>query len=284
MTNILQALTNIAKNPITDLLTYYKGSNRANNMGDALETYVKDVFCNSLTKNDREKDNLYSQNFSYLGNTNNPPDIIVKDGDAIEVKKIENVGSALALNSSYPKNKLFSDDSRIKEACKKCDGGKWLHKDMIYVVGFAPKGKRKLKALWFVYGDCYAADKEVYKGLVGKISKGVQSIEDIDFVETNELAKIKKVDPLGITDLRVCGMWHIENPVKVFQDFTSIDLDNEFTVNAILLANKYDSFPDKDKKTIESLSGDNLTVTDIKIKSPDNPAKLLEAKLIKFTN
>ena len=87
MTNLLIALTRIIENPTTDLISFYKGSNRANNMGEALETYVKDAFCNSLNKENQEKDLLYSQNFSYLGNQNNPPDIIIKNGDAIESKK-----------------------------------------------------------------------------------------------------------------------------------------------------------------------------------------------------
>jgi len=99
MTNLIIALANIVENPIVDLLSFYKGSNRANSMGDALETYIKDIFCNSLSLNNSEKDKLYSQNFSYLGNQNNPPDIIIKNGDAIEVKKIESLSSAIALNS-----------------------------------------------------------------------------------------------------------------------------------------------------------------------------------------
>ena len=282
MTNILQALKNIVENPVTDLLVYYKGSNRANNMGDALETYIKDIFCNSLVKDNQKKDVLYSENFSYIGNTNNPPDIIIKDSDAIEVKKIESPKSALALNSSYPKNKLFSDDSRITDRCRSCDGGSWSQKDIIYAVGFAPKGLKKLKALWFVYGDCYAADRSVYKRISDKISRGVQEIQDIEFVETNELAKIKKVDPLGITDLRVRGMWHIENPIKVFQDFTSIENNNELTINTIMLKEKYDSFPAADRRTLENLSERGLSIENIQIKSPNNPAELLNAKLIKF--
>lgn len=284
MTNILKALMNVTKNPVTDLITHYRGSNRANNMGDALETYVKDIFCDSLEKNNIEKDRLYNQNFSYSGNTNNPPDIILKDGDAIEVKKIENMGSALALNSSYPKNKLFADDSRIKDNCRKCDNGTWLKKDIVYIVGVAPKGTKKLKALWFVYGDCYAANREIYKGLADRISKGIQEIENIEFTNTKELAKIKKVDPLGITDLRVRGMWHIENPIKVFEDFTTVDIEDNFTVNAIMLAEKYNSFPDRDRQKIESSLVNNFTIQDIKIKSPNNPAILLETKLIKFIN
>ena len=33
----------------------------------------------------------YSEVFSYLGNTSNPPDMIIKDGDAIEVKKLKDL-------------------------------------------------------------------------------------------------------------------------------------------------------------------------------------------------
>ena len=87
-TNLLIAITNLVKNPITELMSHYRAANRANSMGDALELYIKDLFCNSLNENDiNEKNEIYSEYFSYLGNQNNPPDMIIKQGDAIEVKK-----------------------------------------------------------------------------------------------------------------------------------------------------------------------------------------------------
>ena len=132
MTNLLKAIANIVENPIMDLVSFYKGSNRANSMGDALETYVKDIFCDCVNKDNQEKDKLYSQNFSYLGNQNNPPDIIVKNGDAIEVKKIESLSSAIALNSSYPKNKLYADDSRITDNCRNCEANIWEQKEGLH--------------------------------------------------------------------------------------------------------------------------------------------------------
>ena len=98
MTNILVAIKNIIENPVNELVEYYRGTNRANNMGDALEKYVKDAFCgidNSILDSDRDK--KYSQYFSYLGNSNNPPDLILKNGDAVEVKKNESLNSAIAL-------------------------------------------------------------------------------------------------------------------------------------------------------------------------------------------
>lgn len=67
-----------------------------------------------------------------------------------------------------------------------------------------------------VYGDDYCADRSVYERVRNTISLGVKNIPDIEFTPTNELAKVKKIDPLGITDLRVRGMWSIASPFKVF--------------------------------------------------------------------
>ena len=78
-------------------------------------------------------------------------------------------------------------------------------------------------------------------------------------------------------------MWHIENPIKVFDYAAEINRNNGLTVNAIILREKYDSFPMADRKILENISDNNFDISDIKIKSPNNPAKLLDAKLIKFT-
>lgn len=278
-TNLLIAISNLVKNTITDLTSHYRATNRANSMGDALEFYIKDLFCNSLDIDNTEKKNeIYSKYFSYIGNQNNPPDIIIKNGDAIEVKKIESLRSGIALNSSYPKDKLFSDSPMITTACRNCEG--WREKDLIYIVGVSKDNK--LKALWLVYGNCYSANKEVYERIRDKISKGVNELQDVEFAETNELGRVNRVDPLGITYLRIRGMWGIENPIKVFNYVAPKNQDSEFFVNAILLKEKYLSFPEKDRVNLENLINDNFSIEDIKIKSPNNPAKLLEAKLLSF--
>lgn len=82
-----------------------KGSNRINNAGNGLEEYVKDLFSNTFNHNSDERLIKQSEVFSYLGNAKNPPDAMLRDGDAIEVKKIES-DSPLQLNSSYPKHKF----------------------------------------------------------------------------------------------------------------------------------------------------------------------------------
>ena len=278
-TNLLIAIANLVKNPITNLVSYYRAANRANSMGDALEFYIKDLFCDSLNENNLEKKNeIYSKYFSYIGNQNNPPDIIIKQGDAIEVKKIESLRSGIALNSSYPKDKLYSDSPMITTACRSCED--WREKDLVYVVGVSKDDK--LKALWLVYGNCYSASKEVYERVRDKISKGVNELQDVEFSETNELGRVNRVDPLGITYLRIRGMWGIENPIKVFNYVVPTEQTSEFFVNAILLKEKYLSFPERDRKNLESLVSDKFLIKDIKIKSPNNPAILMDAILLSY--
>lgn len=277
-TNLLVALKNIVENPITNLVSFYSSRNRMNSVGEALELYVKDVFCNSINEDDISKKNeIFSEYFSYIGNQNNPPDIIIKEGDAIEVKKLETINSALALNSSYPKDKLYSDSPMITRECRECEN--WREKDIIYIVGVTKENK--LKSLWFVYGDCYAANKDIYERIRNKISSGLRELQDIELAETNELGRVNKVDPLGITYLRIRGMWHIENPNKVF-NYVADSNSSDFVVNALVLEDKYNSFPASDRKNIEHINKDGFSITKVKIKSPNNPAKLLDARLITF--
>jgi hypothetical protein len=279
-TNILKALNNISKLESFKLKEIYSGQNRINNVGTALEYFVRDVFCSSIeTVGLDAKDRKHSESLSYLGNQNNPPDFIVKNGDAVEVKKIEGLVGSIALNSSYPKSKLNSDDVRILQSCRDCDGGNWSKKDIIYTVGSVLESK--IKTLWFVYGDCYAADREVYERTFKIISEKVHEINHLEFTpETNEIAGVRKVDPLGITYLRVRGMWGIDTPHKVFGSLTGFSKKSVFSAFALILNEKYNSMPKQDKDDIESNS--NIQIKSVEIKSPNNPAKLLEAKLISF--
>ncbi len=282
MTNILVAITNLVKNPDTNVVSRYRSVNRVNSMGDALEFYVKDLLCDSLREEDLvKKDEIYAKHFSYLGNQNNPPDFIIKDGDAIEVKKIENFSSGLALNSSPPKDRLRFGDEKLQNACRNCEDKQWKEKDIFYVVGNVNKGM--LRSLFFVHGTCYAANHEVYERVHSPIKREVSSIlKSLGFEgsTTVEVGRVKKVDPLGITAFRIRGMWEIQNPVKVFEYVAPVDSRAELSVNALMRKEKYLSFPEKDRKNLEELIGNKLCIKDVKIKDPNNPAKLLEAKLI----
>lgn len=103
MTNILDAIVNIVNHPIISIRNHYTGRNRANNIGEALETFIKDAFAGTITEIDEQRKlQKYTEVFSWLGNQNHPPDIMIRGGDAIEVKKTQSANSDLALNSSYP--------------------------------------------------------------------------------------------------------------------------------------------------------------------------------------
>ncbi len=275
--NLLSFITKIAKNKeLIKLESHYIGKNRANNMGDALECFIKDGLSDSLDiKDEEERLKRYNTAFSYLGNSNNPPDLIIKKSDAVEIKKVETMGAALALNSSYPKKKLFSNSNMITQACRDCEA--WDEKDMLYIVGHV--AKNELHSLWLVYGDCFCASKETYERIKNKISKGITEIQNVEFTETNELGKVKKVDPLGITDLRIRGMWHIENPYKIFSYLNIFDEKSKFQAICIMTKTKYNSFPLSERKIIET-NTDNIVISEKKIKDPENPANLIDVVVI----
>lgn len=279
--NILKAIINLVQTPTYELKEFYNNHNRANNMGDALEEYIKDVFAGTYSiKDEQQRLEQISETFSYLGNNANPPDAMLKNGDAIEVKKIQNSNASLALNSSYPKHKLFSDSAMISNNCR--DAEEWNEKDIIYAVGVVDENK--LINLSFVYGLDYCASEETYTKIKSKIKDGVEAIPGVEFSETRELGRVNKVDPLGITYLRVRGMWGIENPWTVFKYVYERELNKEFNFFAIINEEKYVDFSREERKEFEDfVNNSELNMTKVKIKNPDNPAILNVAYLITYS-
>ena len=72
-------------------------------------------------------------------------------------------------------------------------------------------------------------------------------------------------------------MWTIQNPLRVYKELFNLNGDN-FQLFAIMRKIKYESFPKEDKDSIEKEAG--ISINDVKIQDPDNPAKQIEAKLI----
>lgn len=276
MTNILEAIVNIANQPISQLKSHYLGRNRVNNIGEALETFIKDAFANCIqTENETEKLQKYSEVFSWLGNQNNPPDIMIKGGDAIEVKKTQLANSDLALNSSYPKSSVKADSNMIVQACKLCED--WTEKDLIYCVGHTTD--EQLKSLWLVYGTIYAAQSETYEIIKRKITEGINEIPNVELAPTNELGRVNRVDPLGITNLRIRGMWQIQNPRKVFHYLHTTSAENDFELVAIIPLSKYESFPKESREKVEKFA---LNIKKVQVKNPNNPANLVDCVLITY--
>ena len=275
--NIIDAIYNLVNNPVVQLVEHYNTRNRANNAGDALEEYIKDLFSNSFNMTETEKLVKWNEVFSYLGNDRNPPDAMLRGGDAIEVKKIESDNSALALNSSYPKHTLRADSRMISTACRNAE--KWTEKDMIYAVGVVRNNR--LKHLCFLYGLDYCASDECYSRIKQTIKAGVESIAGVGFSETNELGRINCVDPLGVTYLRVRGMWGIDNPWNVFSYVYQRDLNKKFDFMCIINEKKWNTF--ENTELLSQITDPQFLIKDIRIKHPDNPANLINAKLITYS-
>ncbi len=278
MTNILEAICNIVNQKDFQIKEFYSGTNRANNMGEALENYIKDAFAGTFyTEKELDRMVVFNQKFSWLGSKNNPPDIMIKGGDAIEVKKIQGTGTSLALNSSYPKADLRHTSPMITKECKLCEN--WDIKDMIYCVGNV--SNTNLKSLWLVYGSIYAAKHETYQRIKTTISDGIKTIPNVVFSETKELGRVNQVDPLGITNLRIRGMWQIEHPKKVYS-YLHKSNNSDFELICIIPNKKYDSFPKESQLKLESIKEQGFSIEESKVKDPNNPAKLIDCKLIKF--
>ena len=274
MSNLLEAIVRIHNLKDLEIEEFYKSRIRANNMGEALEKFITDAFADTFNlKNDEQRNIKYSEIFSYIANQNNPPYAIIKRGDAIEIKKVESKNpKSIPLNSSYPKDKLYADSPMITEECRKCEKG-WKEKDIIYTVGIIRE--KYLQALCFVYGEDYAASPDTYERIKNAIKNGISEIPNIKFAETTELSRVNRVDPLGITYLRVRGMWGIDIPFEVFKYVT-----NGKKFFAIINEKKYNSFPKQSIELIEKTKG--IVITNHKIKNPNNPAKLKDVKLISF--
>lgn len=278
MTNLLEAIHNISKLSSFEIKTLYSGRNRANTVGEALEKFIKDAFADTLENND-EIDVLqkYNEVFSWLGNQNHPPDIMIKGGDAIEVKKTQTASSDLALNSSYPKSNIQASSNFITNDCRTCEN--WTEKDLIYSVGHT--SDEKLHSLWFVYGDIYCAKHETYQVIKQKISEGINEIPNVELAPTNELGRVNRVDPQGITNLRIRGMWQIQNPRKVFNYLHTPNREVDFELIAILSTEKYNSFPAESKVKIENST--HILIENSQVKNPNNPAQLIDVKVIKWS-
>ena len=276
MKNIIDAIVTLVERNNFNLMDSTVSNNRINSRGDALENYIKNLFANAFELSETERLQKWSEIFSWLGNNANPPDFMLRNDDAVEVRKIESPDAAIALNSSYPKHMLKSSSSLISRACREAED--WTEKDIIYAVGVV--GRNKLKNLCMIYGRDYCASEECYNRIRQKIKRGVEDIPDVEFAQTRELGRVNRVDPLGITYLRIRGMWHIENPWRVFDYIYKRNFQSEFNFMCIINSDKWLTLKNREELLKLQKNYPALKIADVKIKNPDNPAKLNDAKLI----
>ena len=116
-----------------------------------------------------------------------------------------------------------------------------------------------------------------YQNIKNTITDGIKQL-DLELIKTNEIAKVNKVDPLGITDLRVRGMWAIQHPARVFAHL-NLNTSSPFFAHLIMSKRKYDSFPEIDIENLNQIVESNVSVSKLetKIYDPNNPAKNIDA-------
>lgn len=252
-TNVLVAIKNLY-NIRERVLSLGKDNsrNRINSVGESLEGFIKDLFCDSLNET-KDKHKIHAKFFSYLGTKYSLPDIILNNSDAILVISTLNLNDSIRLYSPYPEDRLYADSTSVHEECRSCES--WVDKDYLYIVGNIEGDK--LLSLWFVYGDCCFASREYYKKLT------TSTTDTLDFSAFNFS--------------RCC---HIKHPIELI-NHTELSSKAAF-VNVIMLKEKYLSFPANDRAYIETSTDKGYYVDDLLIHSPNNPDTMLNAKLISY--
>ena len=280
--NILTAIKNISDFKTNNMREYFKdyASSQIKTVRQQMEYYVKDAITGSFKSvMDKKPTDRYKGAFSYIGKKNKPPDMIIQGGNALVIKTIKTYKGSFTINTSSPKDRLMWNDPWIIKNCRRIDGGQWNSKDIFYVIGWIEK--RRMRYLNFIQGSCFISEEKFYNKIIHDLKKNIYNYfesKGLEAKHTIGLGKVNNMDPLGITNLRIKAVWRMKNPLKIFSDIFSFDKKQEFTLIALMLKNKFDSFP---KKDIDAIVKDNqIEVEDVKIKNPNNPVQKIEAKLI----
>lgn len=222
--SLLDMVTTYAEMESPSLDNVYDSSIAINSAGERLEYFVKDLLAGSIDKDGVEdKTASHKRCLSWLGSQNHPPDLMIRGGEAIEVKKTRNKHSKLQLNSSTPRTKLRADMKRVNSDCQSCEDGigGWTEKDMVYVIG-SRVSKQRVGFLWVVYGDCWCDESNVYNEVTDSIEEAISENPpangNLD-MSGNELAKVKNVGQGMGAELRARPMWSIPHPAKMFSQY-----------------------------------------------------------------
>lgn len=266
--NVLHAILNLSNSYFQNDIENKKSNNRINDVGNGLENYIQNLFLGNLEPTEENIKNI----FSFTGMKNHPPDLILRGGDSFEIKKRESLKGQLALNSSYPRNKLFASDKKIAKKCIECE--EWHEKDLFYVVGH--ERNKKLQTMFFVQGTILAAPKEYYEKYLTSIKDVLRPLGSSD---TNEIGRFNNVDPLKRTNLRVRGMFGMASPFELFNFYQSGN-EKRIAINILLEKEKFFSFPKKDRDRIHDMK--NITFLEKELKSPETKNQNLKCVFLSY--
>lgn len=295
MRNIIDAIMSLVEQQEFTIKTVQYPKNIANQLGASFEAYGKMLFAGiNMGSDEIECGNLLEQEFSHLGEQNNPPDAIIRGGDAIEFKKLEKDSSCMPLNSSFPKHDLRSDSPFITEACRRAE--RWDKKDILYVVGVVKKSC--LSRMWMVYGSEYCASAETYLRLRNPLQTVVRDkiVELGGYImdeSSKEPARVKMgIDPLDITRFRLRALWEMQTPWVVFQEeYQDVIARHQlrwqakkFEFVAIVGNQKWMTLGNRGNlEAMVDAQTPGLGIYDIYVKNPDNVRQKVCAKMIVLT-
>jgi len=263
--------------------------------GKPFELYCKDWLSLLPPGNINNRFSYYNQEFSYQGSANNPPDVMFKGGDmgdSFEFKKTESKASAkegkgtLKLNSSYPKDMLRVGSSGLLKACIQCET--WQIRTFYYVLGNIQKGSDRLTTLWVVDGRFMSANPQVYANIFSGLQAGVKNLVNafklVAKINSKEGGRLRNIDALDSTVLRVRSMWELESPKKAFANLPGVKEDKTKSVlHAMILNSRWEEYPQSSRDSILNLKGTpGFTISDIQSIDPNDKNKTLKGKLIRY--
>lgn len=256
MSDIITAIGNIADLNKSKILRY--------DFNEDLSHFIDDAFTNTLSventfKNLKYKVEESSNIFSYAGTSRTPPDRIIKNGDAIIVKSLDDISDKIIFQKTHPENKLTQLSLSLNKYSRKCEN--WEEKDIIYTIANRVNNKRRLSSIWFIYGSIYLANKHFYLSIKNTITN---------------------IDPLDNTSIIIPKKWSVKSPVEVFDYVYSYKQKSLFQLIAIIPSDKYYSFPLESREKIEKSESIDLEIKDVKVKNPNNPVALIPCKLITY--
>jgi hypothetical protein len=203
------------------------------------------------------------------------------NGDAFEFKKSE--GSPLgdmSLNSSWPKDRLTVRSHGILEDCRNCEP--WTERNLFYICGGVPQGTSRVAWIWICDARLVAAEEAVYERLREGIRRGIIGIPGVQFAETSELGKVKRVDPGASTSLRIRGMWSIAKPGKLFKDLSGVSHSSAPHLHALIRLERWLSLPAESRSRLERMNGSGgTTVSEVAVPNPNGGAPIASV-LVRF--
>ena len=293
--NLADALIDLAKGK--HAWYFHGGSNSTHNnqiqaQGSKLEEIVKDILCGVDFSQLASREKLHAKFLAFEGEANNPPDAMYRGGDkgdAFEIKKIDSVTkTSLELNSSYPYAYLTSDMKRLSESARNCE--KWNKRELFYAIGNIQWGRQAGNWIWFVEGGVFAQDATFYDKIESDLRPAISNAlkaNNLTPSETNELGRANQLDLLKRTNLRVRGMWIIDNPTRTFSTLKGVQEDSSahLVAHVLMKKSKWENLLSdmvSQKSEIKLLASPTFQISEVQIDDPNTANQELTCTLVRI--